>query len=502
MKILFKKILIANRGEIAVRIIRACRELGITSAAIYSEADVTALHTKLADESYYIGKAQSSDSYLNKSKIIELAKKINADAIHPGYGFFSENDNFIKSVENENLVFIGPPSSAVSLMGSKTAARKLMKQNDVPIVPGTTEPIKSAEEGISTAKKIGFPVLLKASAGGGGKGMRKISSEKEFISSFEATQREALKAFADDSIYMEKYIQNPRHIEVQVIADKQGNYAHLFERECSVQRRHQKIIEESPSSFVDEDTRKKITAAAINAAKACGYYNAGTIEFLMDADKNFYFLEMNTRIQVEHPVTEMITGIDLVKEQISIASGNNLSFKQNEININGHAIECRIYAEDFRNNFLPSSGKIIEYKEPAGPGIRLDSGFSRNSTVSIHYDPLISKLIAWSNSRTNSINRMKRALREYYISGIVNNIPLLQLVLENDSFVSGNYDINFIEERLLSQNKIDINDSDNNKDKLENAAVILASVLKSKTALNGSIKKNQNNSRWLDQLYE
>ena len=499
---MFKKILIANRGEIAVRIIRACRELGITSAAVYSEADVTSLHTKLADESYYIGKAQSSDSYLNKSKIIELAKKIKADAIHPGYGFFSENADFIKAVENENLVFIGPPSSAVSLMGSKTAARNLMKNNNVPIVPGTTEPIKSVEEGIETAKSIGFPVLLKASAGGGGKGMRKISSEKEFKSSFEATQREALKAFADDSIYIEKYIQNPHHIEVQIIGDKHGNFAHLFERECSVQRRHQKIIEESPSAFVDEITRKKITTAGINAAKACGYYNAGTIEFLMDADKNFYFLEMNTRIQVEHPVTEMITGIDLVKEQISIASGNSLSFKQDDIKINGHAIECRIYAEDFKNNFLPSSGKIVEYKEPSGPGIRLDSGFSRNSTVSIHYDPLISKLIAWSNNRGSTISRMKRALSEYYISGIVNNIPLLNLVLDSENFINGNYDINFIEEHLLNRNDIDLIESKYNYEDFENAAVILASLLKSKSSVNGSMDKSQNNNRWLDQIYE
>jgi acetyl-CoA carboxylase, biotin carboxylase subunit len=499
---LFKKILIANRGEIAVRIIRACRELGITSAAIYSEADITALHTKLADESYYIGKAQSSDSYLNKSKILELTKKINADAIHPGYGFFSENADFIKSVESENLIFIGPPSSAVSLMGSKTAARNLMKRNNVPIVPGTTEPIKSIEEGIETAKSIGFPVLLKASAGGGGKGMRKISSEKEFISSFEATQREALKAFADDSIYIEKYIQNPHHIEVQIIADKQGNYAHLFERECSVQRRHQKIIEESPSAFVDDITRSKITAAGINAAKACGYYNAGTIEFLMDANKNFYFLEMNTRIQVEHPVTEMITGIDLVKEQISIAYGNSLSFKQDDIKINGHAIECRIYAEDFKNNFLPSSGKIIEYKEPAGPGIRLDSGFSRESVISIHYDPLISKLVAWSNNRKSSISRMQRALSEYYISGIVNNIPLLNLVLENENFVNGNYDINFIEEHLLGKKDIDPMKQNNHSEDFENAAVILASVLKSKTSINGNLDKSKNISKWLDQLYE
>ncbi len=499
---MFKKILIANRGEIAVRIIRACRELGITSAAIYSEADITALHTKLADKSYFIGKAKSSESYLNKLKIIQLAKKINADAIHPGYGFFSENDDFIKSVENEKLVFIGPPSSAVSLMGSKTAARKLMNQNNVPIVPGTTEPIKSIDEGISTAKDIGFPVLLKASAGGGGKGMRKISSEKEFVSSFEATQREALKAFANDSIYIEKYIENPRHIEVQIIADKHGNYAHLFERECSIQRRHQKIIEESPSSFVDMATRERITRAAINAAKACGYYNAGTIEFLMDANKNFYFLEMNTRIQVEHPVTEMITGIDLVKEQISIAAGNKLSFNQEDIKINGHAIECRIYAEDSNNNFLPSSGKIIEYKEPAGPGIRLDSGFSRNSIISVYYDPLIAKLIAWSGDRKSSINRMIRALSEYYISGVINNIPLLNLVLENKNFIDGNYDINFIENHILNKKNGNIVSENPDIEGLENAAVILASILKTKSAPKESLHSNINNNRWLDQLYE
>ena len=501
---MFKKILIANRGEIAVRIIRACRELGIISAAVYSEADITALHTKLADESYFIGKPQSSESYLNKLKIIELAKKINAEAVHPGYGFFSENDDFIKSVENENLVFIGPPSSAVSLMGSKTAARKLMKQNNVPIVPGTTEPIKSIDQGISTAKDIGFPVLLKASAGGGGKGMRKISSEKEFASSFEATQREALKAFADDSIYIEKYIENPRHIEVQVIADKHGNYAHLFERECSVQRRHQKIIEESPSSFVDYKTREKITKAAVNAAKACGYYNAGTIEFLMDADKNFYFLEMNTRIQVEHPVTEMITGIDLVKEQISIAAGNKLSFKQEDIKINGHALECRIYAEDFNNNFLPSTGKIIEYKEPAGPGIRLDSGFSRNSIISVYYDPLIAKLIAWSSDRASTINRMKRALSEYYISGVINNIPLLNLVLENKNFINGNYDINFIEDHLLTENNDELipGNLEIGAEDFENAAVILASILKTKSVPKDNMNGKIINNRWLDQLYE
>jgi acetyl-CoA carboxylase biotin carboxylase subunit len=500
---LFKKILIANRGEIAVRIIRACRELGITSAAVYSEADITALHTKLADEIYFIGKAPSSESYLNKNKILELAKRIHADAIHPGYGFFSENADFIRDVENEKLVFIGPPSSAVSLMGSKTAARKLMHQNNVPIVPGTTEPIRSVEEGISICQNIGYPVLLKAAAGGGGKGMRKISSEKEFASSFEATRREALKAFADDSIYIEKYIENPHHVEVQVIADKHGNYAHLFERECSIQRRHQKIIEESPSAFLDNSTRDKITAAGINAAKACGYYNAGTIEFLMDKEKNFYFLEMNTRIQVEHPVTEMITGIDLVKEQISIALGNRLSFKQKDLKINGHAIECRVYAEDFNNNFLPSTGKIIAYQEPSGPGVRLDSGFYLGSTISVHYDPLISKLIVWAGNREESINRMKRALSEYYISGVVNNIPLLNFVLDNEIFKSGNYNINFIQNYFLDNRPEKDQSLNENLKELENAALIIAAWLKFKSYSDRKdTVKHASNNKWLEQNYE
>jgi acetyl-CoA carboxylase, biotin carboxylase subunit len=498
---LFKKILIANRSEIAVRIIRACRELGITSAAVYSEADFTSLHSKLADESYLIGKAPSAESYLNSKKIIDLAKKINADAIHPGYGFFSENHDFIKAVEQENIAFIGPPSSAVLLMGSKTAARKLMHENNVPIVPGTTEPIKSVEEGIIAAKDIGFPVLLKASAGGGGKGMRKISSGEEFKSAFEATQREALKSFANDAIYIEKFIENPRHIEVQIIADKYGNYAHLFERECSIQRRHQKIIEEAPSSFVNENTREKITEAAVNAAKACGYYNAGTIEFLMDANKNFYFLEMNTRIQVEHPVTEMITGIDLVKEQIKIAEGERLSFKQEDLKITGHALECRVYAEDYNNNFLPSTGKIIEYKEPSGPGVRVDSGFSRGSIISIHYDPLIAKLICWSNHRLSVIERMKRALSEYNISGVINNIPLLNFVLENKDFIKGNYNINFIENNIPDKDNGETFSLDGTMKELENASIIMAAVLKSKFTLNGNLKKAVHN-KWTDQLYE
>jgi len=399
---LFKKILIANRGEIAVRIIKACRELGIISAAIYSDADLTSLHTRMADEAYYIGASAASESYLNKNKIIELAKSIGADAIHPGYGFFSENALFIEEVEKSGISFIGPSSNSVKMMGSKTAARTLMSKNNVPVVPGTLEALKSVEEGIVFSEKIGFPVLLKASAGGGGKGMRKVTSKEEFKSAFESTKREALKSFANDEVYIEKFIENPKHIEVQVIADKHGNYLHVFERECSIQRRHQKIIEEAPSSFVDEITRNKITNAAIKAAKACGYYNAGTIEFLMDSNKEFYFLEMNTRIQVEHPVTELISGIDLVREQISIASGNKISFEQKDITLNGYALECRIYAEDPDNNFLPSTGKILHYKEPNGIGVRVDSGFAADSEISIHYDPMIAKLICWDRDRNKT----------------------------------------------------------------------------------------------------
>jgi acetyl-CoA carboxylase, biotin carboxylase subunit len=501
---LFKKILITNRGEIAVRIIRACKELGIISAAIYSEADKTSLHPHFADEAYYIGEAVSSQSYLNKSKIIKLAKQINADAIHPGYGFFSENAGFIKEIEDAGIVFIGPESHSVEMMGSKTAARKLMIENNVPIVPGTTEAIKTVEEGLKSAEQIGYPVLLKASAGGGGKGMRRINDKSEFKSAFESTKREALKAFADDSIYIEKFIENPKHIEVQVIADKFGNYAHLFERECSIQRRHQKIIEEAPSSFIDPDTREKLTKAAVNAAKACKYVNAGTIEFLMDRNKNFYFLEMNTRLQVEHPVTEWITGIDLVKEQISIAEGNKLSFKQDDLRIKGNAIECRIYAEDPDANFLPSTGKIIAYLEPSGPGVRVDSGFSSSSIISIHYDPLISKLACWASSRNEVIERTKRALSEYNISGITHNISFLSQVLDTEEFRSGSFDINFIEEKFL---KIYGSENKKTEDLNDVAAIVLAltgSDGNKQIIYNGKFddKKAKRINNWINQLYE
>jgi len=498
---LFKKILIVNRGEIAVRVIRACRELGIKSAAIYSDADKTSLHTRMADESYLIGTSPAQESYLNKEKIIKLAKDIGADAIHPGYGFFSENAEFIKELEINKITFIGPSSHSVSLMGIKTEARKIMAKYNVPIVPGTTESINSVKEGIRVSKEIGFPVLLKAASGGGGKGMRKISSENEFESAFEATKREALKSFANDDIYIEKFVENPRHIEVQIFGDKIGNYVHLFERECSIQRRHQKIIEEAPSSFVDELTRQKITNAAINAAKACKYHNAGTVEFLMDSKKNFYFLEMNTRLQVEHPVTELITGLDLVKEQISVALGNELSFRQNELHINGHSIECRIYAEDPSNNFLPTTGKIIGYSQPSGPGVRVDSGFDIGSQITVHYDPLISKLVCWAKDRDSAINRMVRSLSEYVIGGLITNISFLKIIIDHDSFRSGKFDINFLNEEFIK--KLEKLSKNQSREEAEKAAAILSALLKSNTSLNNqTTSPTESSNFWQEQLYE
>ena len=442
---MFKKILIANRGEIAVRIVKACRELKITSAAIYSEADKNSLHVRAADEAYLIGPSPASESYLNVDKILTTAKEIGADAVHPGYGFLSENGDFIQKVEDAGIAFIGPSPEAVHLMGEKTSARKLMAENNVPIVPGTTKPLESAEEALKLAEDIGYPIMLKASAGGGGKGMRRVYKPDELP----GAQNESLKAFSSDEVYIEKYIEDPKHIEVQILADKHGNYIHLFERECSVQRRHQKVIEESPSIAVDDKTRQAITTAAIDAAKACNYYNAGTIEFLMDKHKNFYFLEMNTRLQVEHPVTEMITGVDLVKEQIKIAAGEKLSIKQEDLKINGHAIECRVYAEDVDNNFAPSTGKIIMHKLPSGPGIRVDRGIDLLSDVSVYYDPMLAKVVAHGANREEAIARIKRALGEYKILGVITNIHAFRWVLEQKSFLDGTFDINFVDKEFM-----------------------------------------------------
>jgi len=445
---MFKKILIANRGEIAVRIIRACREMGIKTVAIFSDIDRKALHVRLADEAYFVGPAQATQSYLNMERIIEVARDSGAEAIHPGYGFFAENYDFVKRVESEGLVFIGPPAKAVKLLGDKVAARKTMKGSGVPIVPGTEVEIGSDEQGAFIADEVGLPILIKAVGGGGGKGMRIVREKSELKSALRAASSEAKSAFADPRIYIEKYLERPRHVEIQILADRFGNVIHLGERECSIQRRHQKVIEESPSPVVDEKMRKAMGETAVTAAKASGYVNAGTIEFLVDSERSFYFLESNTRLQVEHPVTEMVTGIDLAKEQIRIASGMKLSYEQEDIKWRGSAIECRIYAEDPENNFLPSTGVVHSYWEPAGPGIRVDSGLYEGAEVSLFYDPLISKLLAWGKDRDEAIQRMKRALSEYRISGVATTIPFHLRVMENQKFQKGEIHTHFIDEEF------------------------------------------------------
>ena len=445
---MFKKILIANRGEIAVRIIRACREMGITSIAVFSEIDRNGLHVRLADEAYPIGPAPSEESYLDMKRIVDVAKKSKAEAIHPGYGFLAENPKFAELVKSEGLVFIGPPASAIRLLGDKMEARKTMANSGIPIVPGTEKPIINEEEAIKTAEAIGYPVLIKAAAGGGGKGMRIVHNSKDIKQSIRTCSFEAKSAFGDNRIYIEKYLEKPRHIEIQILADSFGNVIHLGERECSIQRRYQKVIEESPSTIVDQKMRQRMGESAVRAAKAAGYVNAGTVEFLVDEKKNFFFLEVNTRLQVEHPVTEMITGVDLAKEQIRIADGRKLSYVQEDIIWRGCAIECRIYAEDTENDFLPSVGKIRSYKEPSGPGVRVDSGLYQGYEVSLYYDPLISKLIVWAEDRQSAINRMKRALSEYRISGVTTSIPFHQKVMQNEKYLKGEISTGFIAEEF------------------------------------------------------
>ncbi len=444
MKHTIKSILIANRGEIAVRIIRACRELKIRTIAVFSDSDRTSPHVLLSDEAYHIGPSPSSHSYLNQDMIIAIAKKADVDAIHPGYGFLSENATFAQRVSNEGFIFIGPSAASIEAMGDKTAARKLMKEAGVPIVPGTIKPLTSLSDAHQVATNIGYPVLLKAAGGGGGKGMRIVEEDKDLQGSFKAAQNEARSAFGDDRVYIEKYIRAPKHIEIQIMADEHGNCAHLGERECSIQRRHQKIIEEAPSLAIDRRIRDEMGNAAIKAAKACNYVNAGTIEFLLDEKKNFYFLEMNTRVQVEHPVTELITGVDIVKEQIAIASGKPLSFKQKDIVANGHAIECRIYAEDPLNNFLPSIGTVKRLQAPSGPGIREDRGIQQGNEITVHYDPMVSKLIAWGRTRNEALGRMDRALNEYLIQGIITNIPACIHVIRHPRFIDGSYTTHFM----------------------------------------------------------
>jgi acetyl-CoA carboxylase biotin carboxylase subunit len=442
---MFKKILIANRGEIAVRVIRACREMDITAVAVYSEADASALHVRLADEAYPIGLAPSSESYLRVERVIEAARRSGAEAIHPGYGFLAENADFARAVGEAGLVFIGPTPEAMKLMGSKTSARRAAVAAGAPVVPGTTEALTSIEDARETAARIGYPVMLKAAAGGGGKGMRLVSEESEMASAFETARSEAASAFGDESVYMEKAVERPRHIEIQIFSDTQGNFVHLGERECSIQRRHQKVIEECPSPIDDPTLRERMGETAVRVARAASYVGAGTVEFLVsDVTREFYFLEMNTRLQVEHPVTELVTGFDLVREQIRVAAGAPLSFAQEDVRWTGHAVECRVYAEDPEQNFMPSPGRITRLRLPTGPGVRDDGGVYEGAEVSIYYDPMISKLATWGRTRVEAIERMRRALAEYAVGGIKTTLPFFREVMRDEEFVAGRLDTGFI----------------------------------------------------------
>ena len=448
---MFEKILIANRGEIAVRVLRACHEMGIAAVVVYSDVDRAALHVREADEAYPIGAGAASESYLNIGKIIDVAKRSGADAIHPGYGFLSENAKFAQACADAGVKFVGPTAAAMEAMGSKTRARQAMEKAGVPFVPGTSRGVESLEEAEKVAAAIGYPVMLKAAAGGGGKGMRLVHRPEELKAALEAAQSEAERAFGDREVYVEKAIVNPRHIEMQVLADEYGNTVYLGERECSIQRRHQKVLEEAPSPIVDPDMRRCMGEVAVRVARAAGYTNAGTVEFLVDREKNFYFLEMNTRLQVEHPVTELITGLDLVHLQIRIAAGERLPFRQEDIHIRGSAMECRIYAEDPDNNYFPSPGRITLLLSPSGPGIRRDSGMYEGWTVPVDYDPLLAKLIGYGTDRRQAISRLTRALHEYFVGGIKTNISLFRRILTDADFQAGKVDTGYLDRLLKSK---------------------------------------------------
>ena len=439
------KILIANRGEIAVRIIRACKEMNIKTVAIYSEADKNALHTRLADEAICIGPAEPQKSYLNIKNIIEAAYITGADSIHPGFGFLSENAQFAKICEESNIKFIGPSSKVIDLLGNKSNSKELMKEAGVPVIPGSDGSVKGLKDAVIIAEKIGYPVMLKAAAGGGGKGIRIANNKEELETNYNIVKQEAKISFNDDEIYIEKFIKNPRHVEIQILADEHGNVVHLGERDCTIQRKHQKLIEETPSTVVDEKLRNKMGNAAVKAAKIAGYTSCGTVEFLVDSDKNFYFMEMNTRIQVEHPITEMRTGIDIVKEQIRIVAGEELKFKQKEIEFRGHSIECRINAENPNKNFMPSPGQIKEINLPGGNGIRIDTAIYNGYIIPPNYDSMIAKIIVFGNTRNEAIAKMKRALEELVIDGVDTNRDFLFSIIKNPNFIRGNYDTSFIE---------------------------------------------------------
>ncbi len=440
-----KKLLVANRGEIAIRVMRTCREMGIRTVAVYSDADRNALHVRYADEAYRLGPPPSRESYLLADKIIEICKEHQVDAVHPGYGFLSERSEFAIKLEEAGIIFVGPSAASMDLMGSKIASKQAVADFGVPLVPRLKEAITDIEAAKKVATEIGFPVLIKASAGGGGKGMRIVNNVDEFESQMHMAQSEALSSFGDGSVFIEKYVAAPRHIEIQLMADNHGNVCYLFERDCSIQRRHQKLVEEAPSKVLTPELRKQMGEAAVNVAKAAKYSGAGTVEFLLDEQLNFYFLEMNTRLQVEHPVSELITGLDLVKEQIRVAEGHPLSFTQEDLTINGHALELRICAEDPTNNFLPDIGTLSTYKVPQGPGIRVDDCMEEGMEIPIHYDNMIAKLIVWADTRDNAIEKMKRAISEYRISGVANTLQFGYWVMENEHFINGNFDTKFID---------------------------------------------------------
>ncbi len=439
-----KKILVANRGEIALRIMRSIKKMGIKSVAVYSDADRNAPHVRFADEAVCLGPAPSAQSYLDGDKIIAFCKELSVDGIHPGYGFLSENAGFAKKVKEAGIIFIGPGPEAMEVMGSKLAAKECVKQYNIPMVPGIDKAIEDVAAAKAIADSIGYPVLIKASAGGGGKGMRVVNKSEDLPEQMERAISEAQAAFGDGAVFIEKYVTSPRHIEIQVLADNFGNTVHLFERECSIQRRHQKVVEESPSSVLTPEIRKQMGAAAVMVAKSCNYTSTGTVEFLLDEKLNFYFLEMNTRLQVEHPVTEMITGIDLVEEQIKIARGEKLSFTQDDLSINGHAMELRVYAEDPLNNFLPSVGNLVKYTKPEGAGIRVDDGYEEGMDIPIYYDPMIAKLVTHGKNRTEAIQMMIDAIKLYKIKGVATTLPFGLFVMEHDAFVSGHFDTNFV----------------------------------------------------------
>lgn len=485
-----KKILVANRGEIALRIMRSAREMGLATVAVYSDADRLAPFVRFADEAVHIGGPASSDSYLRGDRIIEACRATGADAIHPGYGFLSENANFARQVADAGIIFIGPTPEAMEVMGSKLAAKNAVKSYGIPLVPGTDSAIENLDEAIQVAKEIGFPLLIKASAGGGGKGMRIVDEESQLESQMKRAISEAESAFGDGAVFVERYVSGPRHIEIQVLADQHGNVVHLFERECSIQRRHQKVVEEAPSSVLTPEMRDAMGKSACDVARACNYVGAGTVEFLLDDRMNYYFLEMNTRLQVEHPVTEMITGVDLVREQIKVAEGIPLSFSQDDLKIHGHAIEVRVYAEDPQNGFLPDIGNLKTYKRPEGPGIRVDDGFEEGMDIPIYYDPMIAKLVTHAGDRQQAISRMTRAINDFHISGVKTTLAFGKFAINHEAFKSGKFDTHFVK-NFFTPDVLDVFVEEEAR-----IAAIAANLFYDKTNSANNTSENKDNPEW------